>query len=57
MHRVTKDRPLHNLANLDRKYTAVLEAKERIRQISATSHKKVHKDGRYKGLNEKGKQK
>jgi DNA sulfur modification protein DndC len=54
---VRRDRLLNNFASLDGKYKVILEAKERIRQISANPRYRLRgEDGRYKGLNEEGKQ-
>jgi DNA sulfur modification protein DndC len=54
---VRRDRLLNNYASLDGKYKVMLEAKERIRQISVNPRYRLRgEDGRYKGLNEEGKQ-
>jgi DNA sulfur modification protein DndC len=54
---VRRDRLLNNFAFLDGKYKAMLEAKERIRQISANPCYRLRgEDGRYKGLNDEGRQ-
>ncbi|MFW9890288.1 MAG: phosphoadenosine phosphosulfate reductase family protein [Candidatus Thorarchaeota archaeon] len=53
---VRRDRLLENLANHGYEYRIMLNAKERIRNVSLTrSMRSFHPDGRYKGLNEKGK--
>jgi DNA sulfur modification protein DndC len=52
---VRKDRLLNSLAPLHQEYKIMLEAKERIRQISTTPRFRViAEDGHYKGLNEEG---